>query len=147
MFTDERIAIKFCENEADILLSHTPGFDVKRDYEIFGSTKLLQGCQRPLQSHYIEHFKGHFVLMEQVWTETALSAVWVRTTNTAVRKQAQEIKLQFNNNKRPFLVLNFLEAVLDLSEALWTQKSSCHLPWHPIQVCDLTECLLCFYGI
>ena len=59
---------------------------------IFGSTNLLEGCQRPRQSHYIEHFKGHFVLMDQVLTQTVLSAVLARTTNTAVRKQAQEIK-------------------------------------------------------
>ena len=45
----------------------------------FGSTKLLEGCQRPFQSHCIEHFKGHFVLMDQVLTQTALSAVLVRT--------------------------------------------------------------------
>ena len=56
------------------------------------STKFLEGCQRPLQSHYVKHFKGQFVLMDQVLTQTALSAVLVRTTNTAGRKQAQEIK-------------------------------------------------------
>ena len=59
------------------------------DKPLIGSRKLLEGCPRPLQSHHIEHLKGHFVLMDQVLTQTALSAVLVRTTNTAVRKQAQ----------------------------------------------------------
>ena len=89
--TDEQTAIKFRENKAD---SHTPELDVKGDDEmIFGSTKLQEGCQGPLQSHYIERFKGHFLLMGQVLTQTALSSVLARTTNTAVTKQAQEIKL------------------------------------------------------
>ena len=80
-------------SKATILLSHKPGLDVEGDDKLLiGSRKLLEGCPRPLQSHYIEHFKGHFVLMDQVLTQTALSAVLVRTTNTAGRKQAQEIK-------------------------------------------------------
>ena len=91
--TDCQEPIKLKEKKADMLLSHTPGLDVKgEDKLLIGSRKLLEGCPRPLQSHYIEHFKGHFVLMDQVLTQTALSAVLVRTTNTAGRKQAQEIK-------------------------------------------------------
>ena len=71
-------------SKATILLSHKPGLDVEGDDKLLiGSRKLLEGCPRPLQSHYIEHFKGHFVLMDQVLTQTALSAVLVRTTNTA----------------------------------------------------------------
>ena len=67
---------------------HTPGLDIKGDDKLLiGSRKLLEGCPRPLQSHYIEHFKGHFVLMDQVLTQTALSAVLVRTTNTNVKNK------------------------------------------------------------
>ena len=91
--TNEQTPIKLRENKAHILLSHTPGLYVKGDDKLLiGSRKLLEGCPKPLQSHYIEHFKGHFVLMDQVLTETAPSAVLVRTTNPAGRKQAQEIK-------------------------------------------------------
>ena len=89
----ETAQVFFDTEKAEFLFGHTPGLYVKGDDDmLIGSRKLLEGCQRPLQSHYIEHFKGHFVLMDQVLTQTALSAVLVRTTNTAVRKQAQEIK-------------------------------------------------------
>ena len=49
--TDKQTAIKFRENKADILLSHTPGLDVKGDDEmIFGSTKLQKGREQPQES-------------------------------------------------------------------------------------------------
>ena len=73
--------------KAKFLFGHRPGLAVRGDAGVsMRSTKLLEGCQRPLQSHNIKHFKGHFVLMDQVLRQTELSAVLVITTITAVRK-------------------------------------------------------------